>query len=111
MVCSIRNKANYISVWNADALNHAVRFSIAETFKRIFSQPMSDSRLEYKTHQSAMKDGSTFCNAAAYRTYQAVVARADDEAADDEPAAAASASALPAAASASALPAPVESSV
>eukprot|EP00744_Colponema_vietnamica_P028690 GILI01043738.1.p1 GENE.GILI01043738.1~~GILI01043738.1.p1 ORF type:complete len:173 (-),score=36.01 GILI01043738.1:81-599(-) len=77
IVCSIRTKQIFLSVWNTDSTNHAVRFGISQTLKRIFSLPIGES-IEYKTHSASIRDGSTFVNADVYRSFaSAAAANAD----------------------------------
>ncbi|KNC50954.1 uncharacterized protein AMSG_07207 [Thecamonas trahens ATCC 50062] len=70
IVLAIRSQRNFLSVWNADNMNHAVRFQISETLRALFSIRGVTDSLEYKSHATSMKDGSTFRNA---MTYQSVV--------------------------------------
>ena len=84
IVLAIRSQRKFLSVWNADNMNHAVRFKIGETLRSIFSVRGLSDTLEYKSHATSMKDGSTFRNA---KTYQFVVTQNADGSSSTHPAA------------------------
>eukprot|EP01120_Amphizonella_sp_Union-15-10_P003216 TRINITY_DN1361_c0_g1_i1.p1 TRINITY_DN1361_c0_g1~~TRINITY_DN1361_c0_g1_i1.p1 ORF type:complete len:229 (+),score=41.77 TRINITY_DN1361_c0_g1_i1:560-1246(+) len=61
VVVSIRYQEDIISVWNRDCDNTEAKKLIHETLKRIFNLP-SSTILEYKAHDQAIKDHSSFRN-------------------------------------------------
>eukprot|EP00752_Nemacystus_decipiens_P003768 g3469.t1 len=62
---AIRSREDLLSVWNEDNSNDKVRFNIGERLKQVLDLEPS-TLIEYKHHQIAMQDMSTFRNAKAY---------------------------------------------
>ncbi|CAM9909680.1 unnamed protein product [Ectocarpus sp. 8 AP-2014] len=63
---AIRSREDLLSVWNEDNSNEKVRFNIGERLKQVLDLEPS-TLIEYKHHQTAMQDMSTFSrNAKAY---------------------------------------------
>ncbi|CAN0159607.1 unnamed protein product [Scytosiphon promiscuus] len=62
---AIRSREDLLSVWNEDNSNEQVRFNIGERLKQVLDLEPS-TLIEYKHHQTAMQDMSTFRNAKAY---------------------------------------------
>lgn len=60
-VLSVRYSEDILSLWNNDAQNEKMKCDLSETFKRVLCLP-PHSLLEYKAHDTAMKDSSSFRN-------------------------------------------------
>ncbi|CAM9566847.1 unnamed protein product, partial [Hapterophycus canaliculatus] len=56
---AIRSREDLLSVWNEDNSNDKVRFNIGERLKQVLDLEPS-TLIEYKHHQTAMQDMSTF---------------------------------------------------
>lgn len=60
-VMSIRYSEDILSIWNEDAQDEKSKQALAESFKKVLCLPPTVS-LEYKAHDVAMKDSSSFRN-------------------------------------------------
>ncbi|KAK9767508.1 hypothetical protein K7432_002652 [Basidiobolus ranarum] len=65
-VLSIRHSEDILSVWNRSAHEGRVNLKIRDTLKRALDLP-SDTIMEYKTHNDALKDNSSFRNTDVYK--------------------------------------------
>ncbi|ORX47072.1 eukaryotic translation initiation factor 4E [Hesseltinella vesiculosa] len=65
-VLSIRNSEDIISIWNKSANNGKINLKIRDTMKRILNLP-SDTPMEYKSHNIALRDNSSFRNTDVFR--------------------------------------------
>mmetsp|Transcript_50269 Transcript_50269/g.118049 ORF Transcript_50269/g.118049 Transcript_50269/m.118049 type:complete len:194 (-) Transcript_50269:30-611(-) len=65
-VVSIRYQEDIISMWNSDARDREKNVRLRDTIKRVLSLPPS-TILEYKAHNTAMKDNSSFRNTDRYQ--------------------------------------------
>ncbi|KAG2236391.1 hypothetical protein INT48_008373 [Thamnidium elegans] len=60
-VLSIRGSEDIISVWNKTSSNAKINLKIRDTIKKHLSLP-SETTMEYKTHNDALRDNSSFRN-------------------------------------------------
>ncbi|CAJ0764028.1 2744_t:CDS:2, partial [Entrophospora sp. SA101] len=60
-VLSIRSSEDILSLWNQSAHEGRINLKIRDTMKRVLNLP-SDTIMEYKTHNDALKDNSSFRN-------------------------------------------------
>jgi translation initiation factor 4E len=60
-VISIRETHDIISIWNKTSNNQEIRDKIREILKKILKLPPG-TLMEYKTHDSSIKDNSSFRN-------------------------------------------------
>jgi len=65
VVISTRQREDLVSVWNAENINPAVHFRIGEKLEHIF-HPHPPTVIEYKNHNTSIRDRSTFRNARPY---------------------------------------------
>ncbi|KAI9301446.1 translation initiation factor eIF 4e-like domain-containing protein [Cunninghamella echinulata] len=65
-VLSIRNSEDIISVWNKTASNGRINLKIRDTIKRVLNLPQ-DTTMEYKSHNVALRDNSSFRNTDVFR--------------------------------------------
>ncbi|KAI7880153.1 eukaryotic translation initiation factor 4E [Lichtheimia hyalospora FSU 10163] len=65
-VLSIRSSEDIISVWNKTSVNGRINLKIRDTIKKVLSLP-SDTVMEYKSHNDALKDRSSFRNTDIFR--------------------------------------------
>ncbi|KAI9320239.1 translation initiation factor eIF 4e-like domain-containing protein [Dichotomocladium elegans] len=65
-VLSIRSSEDIISVWNKTALNNRINLRIRDTIKRVLALP-SETVMEYKSHNDALRDRSSFRNTDVFR--------------------------------------------
>lgn len=65
-VLSIRSSEDILSVWNQSADEGRTNLKIRDTVKRVLNLP-SDTIMEYKTHNNALKDNSSFRNTDVFR--------------------------------------------
>ncbi|ORY07441.1 eukaryotic translation initiation factor 4E [Basidiobolus meristosporus CBS 931.73] len=65
-VLSIRHSEDILSVWNRSAHEGRVNLKIRDTLKRTLDLP-SDTIMEYKTHNDALRDNSSFRNTDVYK--------------------------------------------
>ncbi|KAF9960061.1 Eukaryotic translation initiation factor 4E type 2 [Mortierella alpina] len=61
IVLSIRGGEDILSLWNQSAHEGRINLKIRDTMKRILNLP-ADTIMEYKTHNDALKDNSSFRN-------------------------------------------------
>ncbi|XP_068734158.1 eukaryotic translation initiation factor 4E type 2-like isoform X1 [Montipora capricornis] len=60
-VISVRFQEDIISIWNRNAADQATTTRIRDTLKRVLNLPQN-TIMEYKAHQSSLKDNSSFRN-------------------------------------------------
>ncbi|RIA82082.1 translation initiation factor eIF 4e-like domain-containing protein [Glomus cerebriforme] len=65
-VLSIRSSEDILSLWNQSAHEGRINLKIRDTMKRVLNLP-SDTIMEYKTHNDALKDNSSFRNTDVFR--------------------------------------------
>ncbi|KAG9295181.1 hypothetical protein G9A89_006162 [Geosiphon pyriformis] len=65
-VLSIRSSEDILSLWTQSANEGRINRKIRDTMKRVLSLP-PDTILEYKTHNNALKDNSSFRNTDVFR--------------------------------------------
>jgi len=65
-VLSMRNSEDILSLWNRTASNNKNNLRIRDTIKRILNLP-TETVMEYKTHNDAIKDQSSFRNTDVYK--------------------------------------------
>ncbi|SAM07737.1 hypothetical protein [Absidia glauca] len=65
-VLSIRNSEDIISVWNKTSANGRINLKIRDTIKKVLSLP-NDTTMEYKSHNVALRDNSSFRNTDVFR--------------------------------------------
>ncbi|KAF9436743.1 Eukaryotic translation initiation factor 4E type 2 [Entomortierella beljakovae] len=65
-VLSIRGGEDILSLWNQSAHEGRINLKIRDTMKRVLNLP-SDTIMEYKTHNDALKDNSSFRNTDVFR--------------------------------------------
>ncbi|CDH58851.1 eukaryotic translation initiation factor 4e type2 isoform 3 [Lichtheimia corymbifera JMRC:FSU:9682] len=65
-VLSIRSSEDIISVWNKTSSNGRINLKIRDTIKKVLSLP-ADTVMEYKSHNDALKDRSSFRNTDIFR--------------------------------------------
>ncbi|KAF9374378.1 Eukaryotic translation initiation factor 4E type 2 [Podila verticillata] len=66
IVLSIRGAEDILSIWNQSAHEGRINLKIRDTMKRILSLP-ADTIMEYKTHNDALKDNTSFRNTDVFR--------------------------------------------
>lgn len=66
VVLSMRHSEDILSLWNRTATNNKNNLHIRDTIKRILNLP-ADTVMEYKTHDDAIKDQSSFRNTDVYK--------------------------------------------
>ncbi|CAO3564546.1 unnamed protein product [Mortierella alpina] len=66
IVLSIRGGEDILSLWNQSAHEGRINLKIRDTMKRILNLP-ADTIMEYKTHNDALKDNSSFRNTDVFR--------------------------------------------
>ncbi|KAI8330743.1 translation initiation factor eIF 4e-like domain-containing protein [Chlamydoabsidia padenii] len=66
VVLSIRNSEDIISVWNKTSSNGRINLKIRDTIKKVLSLP-NDTTMEYKSHNVAIRDNSSFRNTDVFR--------------------------------------------
>lgn len=65
-VLSIRHSEDIISVWNQTANKGKINLKIREKLKRVLDLP-PETLIEYKTHNDALRDNSSFRNTDVYK--------------------------------------------
>lgn len=65
-VLSIRGGEDILSLWNHSAHEGRINLKIRDTMKRVLNLP-ADTIMEYKTHNDALKDNSSFRNTDVFR--------------------------------------------
>eukprot|EP01099_Mayorella_cantabrigiensis_P003465 TRINITY_DN265_c0_g2_i1.p1 TRINITY_DN265_c0_g2~~TRINITY_DN265_c0_g2_i1.p1 ORF type:complete len:259 (-),score=45.67 TRINITY_DN265_c0_g2_i1:362-1138(-) len=65
-VISIRYQSDIISIWNRNATDTEVKNKIRDTLSTVLNLP-SNALMEYKGHESSLKDYSSFRNTDVYR--------------------------------------------
>ncbi|RHZ79232.1 hypothetical protein Glove_150g30 [Diversispora epigaea] len=65
-VLSIRSSEDILSLWNQSAHEGRINLKIRDTMKRVLNLP-SETIMEYKTHNDALKDNSSFRNTDVFR--------------------------------------------
>lgn len=60
-VLSIRSSEDILSLWNRSAHEGRINLKIRDTMKRVLNLP-PETIMEYKTHNDALKDNSSFRN-------------------------------------------------
>lgn len=65
-VLSIRHSEDIISVWNQTAKKGNINLKIRDKLKQVLDLP-ADTVIEYKTHNDALKDNSSFRNTDIYK--------------------------------------------
>jgi len=65
-VLSMRHSEDILSLWNHTATDSKINLKIRDTMKRILGLPQ-DTVMEYKTHNDALKDNSSFRNTDIYK--------------------------------------------
>ncbi|KAG0318846.1 Eukaryotic translation initiation factor 4E type 2 [Dissophora globulifera] len=66
VVLSIRSTEDILSLWNQSADEGRLNLTIRDTMKRVLNLP-ADTTMEYKTHNDALKDKSSFRNTDIFR--------------------------------------------
>ncbi|KAI8598336.1 translation initiation factor eIF 4e-like domain-containing protein [Dissophora ornata] len=66
LVLSIRGGEDILSLWNQSAHEGRINLKIRDTMKRVLNLP-ADTIMEYKTHNDALKDNSSFRNTDVFR--------------------------------------------
>ncbi|KAI8604851.1 translation initiation factor eIF 4e-like domain-containing protein [Dissophora ornata] len=66
IVLSIRGAEDILSIWNQSAHEGRINLKIRDTMKRVLNLP-ADTIMEYKTHNDALKDNSSFRNTDVFR--------------------------------------------
>ncbi|KAF9358111.1 Eukaryotic translation initiation factor 4E type 2 [Mortierella sp. AD094] len=66
IVLSIRGAEDILSIWNQSANEGRINLKIRDTMKRVLNLP-ADTIMEYKTHNDALKDNSSFRNTDVFR--------------------------------------------
>ncbi|KAG9070670.1 Eukaryotic translation initiation factor 4E type 2 [Linnemannia hyalina] len=66
IVLSIRGAEDILSIWNQSSQGGRTNLKIRDTMKRVLSLP-ADTIMEYKTHNDALKDNSSFRNTDVFR--------------------------------------------
>ncbi|KAF9977977.1 Eukaryotic translation initiation factor 4E type 2 [Actinomortierella ambigua] len=66
IVLSIRGAEDILSLWNQSAHEGRINLKIRDTMKRVLNLP-PDTIMEYKTHNDALKDNSSFRNTDVFR--------------------------------------------
>ncbi|KAG0298230.1 Eukaryotic translation initiation factor 4E type 2 [Dissophora globulifera] len=66
LVLSIRGAEDILSIWNQSAHEGRINLKIRDTMKRVLNLP-ADTIMEYKTHNDALKDNSSFRNTDVFR--------------------------------------------
>ncbi|KAI8967950.1 translation initiation factor eIF 4e-like domain-containing protein [Mycotypha africana] len=66
LVLSIRGSEDIISVWNKTSSNGKINLKIRDTIKKYLNLP-PDTTMEYKTHNDALRDNSSFRNTDVFR--------------------------------------------
>ncbi|KAG0088607.1 Eukaryotic translation initiation factor 4E type 2 [Podila epicladia] len=66
IVLSIRGGEDILSIWNQSAHEGRTNLKIRDTLKRILGLP-ADTIMEYKTHNDALKDNTSFRNTDVFR--------------------------------------------
>ncbi|KAG0261780.1 Eukaryotic translation initiation factor 4E type 2 [Mortierella polycephala] len=66
IVLSIRGGEDILSLWNQSAHEGRINLKIRDTMKRILNLP-ADTIMEYKTHNDALKDNTSFRNTDVFR--------------------------------------------
>jgi translation initiation factor 4E len=66
LVVSVRHAEDIISIWNRTSSDEKTNLKIRDTVKQILGLPM-DTIMEYKSHNDAMQDNSSFRNTAVYK--------------------------------------------
>ncbi|KAG0057247.1 Eukaryotic translation initiation factor 4E type 2 [Gryganskiella cystojenkinii] len=65
-VLSIRGGEDILSLWNQSAHEGRINLKIRDTMKRVLNLP-ADTIMEYKTHNDALKDNTSFRNTDVFR--------------------------------------------
>jgi len=65
-VLSMRHSEDILSLWNRSANESKINLRIRDTMKRVLNLPQ-DTIMEYKTHNDALKDNSSFRNTDVYK--------------------------------------------
>ncbi|CAG8680677.1 20358_t:CDS:2 [Cetraspora pellucida] len=65
-VLSIRSSEDILSLWNQSAHEGRINLKIRDTMKRVLNLP-GETIMEYKTHNDALKDNSSFRNTDVFR--------------------------------------------
>ncbi|KAF9365900.1 Eukaryotic translation initiation factor 4E type 2 [Mortierella sp. NVP85] len=65
-VLSIRGGEDILSLWNQSAHEGRINLKIRDTMKRVLNLPM-DTIMEYKSHNDALRDNSSFRNTDVFR--------------------------------------------
>lgn len=65
-VLSIRSSEDILSLWNQSAHEGRINLKIRDTMKKVLNLP-ADTIMEYKTHNDALKDNSSFRNTDVFR--------------------------------------------
>ncbi|CAO3592181.1 unnamed protein product [Absidia cylindrospora] len=65
-VLSIRNSEDIISIWNKTSSNGRINLKIRDTVKKVLNLPQ-DTTMEYKSHNVALRDNSSFRNTDVFR--------------------------------------------
>ncbi|KAF9202468.1 Eukaryotic translation initiation factor 4E type 2 [Haplosporangium sp. Z 27] len=66
IVLSIRGAEDILSIWNRSAHEGRINLKIRDTMKRVLNLP-ADTIMEYKTHNDALRDNSSFRNTDVFR--------------------------------------------
>ncbi|KAG0052273.1 Eukaryotic translation initiation factor 4E type 2 [Gryganskiella cystojenkinii] len=66
IVLSIRGGEDILSIWNKSAHEGRINLKIRDTMKRALNLP-ADTIMEYKTHNDALKDNTSFRNTDVFR--------------------------------------------
>ncbi|KAI1316275.1 Eukaryotic translation initiation factor 4E type 2 [Mortierella claussenii] len=66
IVLSIRGAEDILSIWNQSAQEGRINLKIRDTMKKVLDLP-ADTVMEYKTHNDALKDNTSFRNTDVFR--------------------------------------------
>ncbi|KAI7822922.1 translation initiation factor eIF 4e-like domain-containing protein [Gamsiella multidivaricata] len=66
IVLSIRGAEDILSIWNQSADEGRINLKIRDTMKRVLNLP-ADTIMEYKSHNDALKDNTSFRNTDVFR--------------------------------------------
>ncbi|KAF9934974.1 Eukaryotic translation initiation factor 4E type 2 [Linnemannia zychae] len=66
IVLSIRGAEDILSIWNQSSQGGRTNLKIRDTMKRVLNLP-ADTIMEYKTHNDALKDNTSFRNTDVFR--------------------------------------------
>jgi translation initiation factor 4E len=66
LVVSVRHSEDILSIWNRTSTDTETNLKIRDTIKRVLGLPL-ETVMEYKSHNDAIQDNSSFRNTAVYK--------------------------------------------